>query len=95
MLEQGTSGLGASGSQEAGPGVPAPIIAQRQCLHASYLGGTSVADTSLADLEGLLPSDELRAAQATAALQHLLQLPQLSFMNASGKSGDAPAHMYC
>lgn len=93
--EQGASA--ASGSHEAGPGLPAEIT-QRQCLDASYFASSSVAgaaDTSLADLEGLVPDDELRAARATATLQHLLQLPQLSFMAACGKSDDAPAHMYC
>jgi hypothetical protein len=93
--EQGASA--ASGSHEAGPSLPAEIT-QRQCLDASYFASSSVAgaaDTSLADLEGLVPDDELRAARATATLQHLLQLPQLSFMAACGKSDDAPAHMYC
>ena len=73
-------------------------IAQRQCLDASFFAGSSVAgaaDTSLADLEGLLPSEELRAAQAAATLHHLLRLPQLSFMAACTKSDDVPAHMYC
>lgn len=80
------------------PGVP-EIISRRKPL-APYLltpagAGGAGTDTSLDDLAGLLPDDELMAAQAAAALQRLLMLPQLSCVVAHGCSdGTPPAQMY-
>jgi hypothetical protein len=67
------------------PGIP-HCIAQRKPLST---GG--VADANVEDLEGLLPGDEFKAAQAAALLHQFLRLPALSCMRSCG---DVPAHLY-
>ena len=86
-----------AGGMQPTPGVP-EAISQRKTTDASFFYGnvaTGATDTSLADLIGLLPDDELRAAQAESVWLRLLQLPQLSFIKASCDTNNKPPfHMY-
>ena len=68
------------------PGLP-DFITRRKPLPAG-----DAADASVADLEGLLPGEELKAAQAAAVMQELLKMPALSCMV---RGGEFPAaHLF-
>ena len=72
------------------------VLGQRKRAPA-FLCGPG-ADTSLADLVGLLPDEELVQAQCEVAIQQLLQLPRLSFITDMPRlkepRGSCPFGMY-
>jgi hypothetical protein len=72
------------------PGLP-DVLANRKPIASN--GGETLANSNLADLAGFLPHDELMHAQASIAMQLMLQHPKLNYM-ADVFRELPPNHMY-
>ena len=59
---------------------PLPTAAPASAAGGSGGGGGEVAVADLADLEGLLPEAELKAAQGDALLQQFARVPAVSYL---------------
>ena len=72
------------------PGLP-EVLGGRKPIPS--VGAGALESSNLADLEGLLPHEEVMEAKVSMAMQRLLQHPKLCYM-ARTFNDQSPNHMY-